>query len=201
MPTQTVQLPLQGTMAGFRRFTVDEYHRLIEIGLLTEDDNLELLEGYLVNKLTKNPPHECAIGLTGELLNLHKPAGWIVRIQEAITLSDSEPEPAIVLARGTPRSYAARHPGPGDIGLVVEVADLTLPGDRADKARIYARAGLPVYWIGNLVDRQVEVYTLPSGPTPSPAYAQRQDYRGGDSVPFTLDGTAVATILVDELLP
>jgi len=53
-------LPWQGTMAGFRRFTVPEYHRLIEIGVLTEDDNLELLEGYLVHKMSRNPPHDCS---------------------------------------------------------------------------------------------------------------------------------------------
>jgi hypothetical protein len=66
MSTTTVILPLLGTMAGFRQFTVDEYHRLIEIGLLTEDDNLELLEGYLVKKMTKNPPHEGSIDLAND---------------------------------------------------------------------------------------------------------------------------------------
>src|SRR5262245_41857157 len=61
MTTQTIQLPWQGTMAGFRRFSVAEYHKLIEIGILTEDDNLELLEGYLVHKMSRNPPHDATI--------------------------------------------------------------------------------------------------------------------------------------------
>ena len=61
MTTQTAHLPYQGTVAGFRRFSVAEYHRLIELGILTEDDNLELLEGYLVHKMSRNPPHDAAI--------------------------------------------------------------------------------------------------------------------------------------------
>src|SRR5437763_640993 len=147
---QAVQIPLRATMAGFRRFTVDEYHRLIEIGILTEDDNLELLDGYLVLKMSKNPPHEGSIDLASDLLNAHKPTGWIVRVQEAVTLSESEPEPDLVLARGNRRSYLKRHPGPADVGLVIEVADSSLASDRADKGPIYARAGLPTYWIVNL---------------------------------------------------
>jgi Uma2 family endonuclease len=122
-------------------------------------------------------------------------------VQEAITLNDSEPEPDLVVARGNPRSYLRRHPQPGDIGLVVEVAESTLAGDRVDKTRIYARALLPIYWIVNLVDFQIEVYTSPSGPTATPVYAQRQDFRRGDNVPFILDGVCVTTIPVDELLP
>jgi len=94
-----------------------------------------------------------------------------------------------------------RHPGPADIGVVIEVADSTLVGDRADKGRIYARANLPCYWIVNLQDGQIEVYTSPSGPMVSPGYAQHLDYRPGDSVPFLLDGVLAANIPVQELLP
>jgi Uma2 family endonuclease len=76
-----------------------------------------------------------------------------------------------------------------------------LPGDRDDKGRIYARAGLPQYWIVNLVNRQIEAYGAPSGPTAGPAYGQRVDYRPGDQVPLVLDGMTVAQIAVQDLLP
>jgi Uma2 family endonuclease len=201
MITSPPQLPLLGTLAGFRRFSVPEYHKLIEIGLLTEDDNLELLEGYLVNKMARNPPHDCSIQLTSSAIQAIGASGWCVRIQSAVTLPDSEPEPDITVARGTARSYAAHHPGPTEIGALIEVADSTLAGDRLDKSRIYARALVPVYWIINLVDRQIEVYEQPSGPTPVPGYAKTTIYHAGDSVPLVLDGAAVASLAVDELLP
>jgi hypothetical protein len=197
----TIHLPLQGTIAGFRRFSVAEYHKLIEIGILTEDDNLELLEGYLVHKMSRNPPHDATLQLIQDMLPRLLPAGWCLRMQSAITLSGSEPEPDGAIVRGAARTYSHRHPGPADVGLVIEVAYATLAGDRVDKGPIYARAGIVCYWIINLVDRQVEVYTLPSGPSATPAYAQRQDFLAGDDVVLTLDGVAVANIPVRDLLP
>lgn len=195
------RLPLQGLQAGFRRFTVAEYHHLIRLGILTEDDNLELIEGYLVHKMSRNPPHDGTIMAAHAALSRVLPSGWVFRIQSAITLPDSEPEPDLALVRGDVRTYFARHPGPTDFGTVIEVSDSTLDGDRNDKARMYARARIPEYWIINLVDRQVEVYTLPSGPGVTPAYASRQDYPVGAAVPVQLDGQQVATIPVVDLLP
>jgi Uma2 family endonuclease len=188
-------------MAGFRRFSVAEYHKLIKLGILTEDDNLELLEGYLVHKMSRNPPHDGTLQiLTKRLLRL-LPPGWDLRGQCAVTLPESEPEPDVAIVRGDERTYVARHPGPPDIGLIAEVADSTLDADRIDKCRIYGRAGIVCYWIVNLVDRQIEVYTAPTGPTPSPGYGQRTDYRVGDQVPLVLDGTTAAMLAVRDLLP
>jgi len=201
MSKQAVPLPLLGTMAGFRRFSVAEYHKLIDIGLLTENDNLELIEGYLVLKMSRNPPHDTCIHLALRMLLRCLPPDWSLRIQSAITLSDSEPEPDLAVVRGVERTYAARHPFPADVGLAIEVADSTLLGDRADKGRIYARAGIGVYWIINLVDRQVEVYSSPSSSGPSPAYGQRIDYGASDQVPLMLDGVLVTNLLVRDLLP
>lgn len=188
-------------MAGFRRFSVPEYHKLIEIGVLTEDDNLELLEGYLVHKMSRNPPHDASRQLTADALTAVLPKGWCLRIQCAVTLPGSEPEPDIAVVRGDARSYATHHPRPADIGLLIEVADATLAADRIDKGRIYARADITCYWIVNLVNRQVEVYTQPSGPVAAPAYAQQSTYRAGDAVPLVLDGTTVANIPVNDMLP
>lgn len=188
-------------MAGFRRFSVAEYHKLIEIGILTEDDNLELLDGYLVHKMSRNPPHDAAIQKIQKRLFRALPPDWDLRIQSAVTLSHSEPEPDLAVVRGDETQYLVHHPGPADIGLVIEVADSTLDGDRFDKGRIYAEAGIACYWIVNLVDRQIEVYTLPSGATAAPAFGQRQDYRIGAAVPLLLDAAVLGNVPVADLLP
>jgi Uma2 family endonuclease len=185
----------------FRRFTVEEYHRLTQGGYLEEDDPIELLEGYVVLKMARNPPHDGTIDLVHEALAALLPAGWFLRTQEAVTFNDSEPEPDLAVVRGTVRSYLTHHPGAADIGLIVEVADTSLQRDRDDKGRIYARAGIPVYWIVNLVDRRVEVYTLPSGPGSTPGYGQRDDYPAGSNVPLLLDGVPLASLPVQDLLP
>ena len=196
-----VHLPLQGLQAGFRRFTVPEYHNLIRIGVLTEDDNLELIEGYLVHKMSCNPPHDGTIlRLNNRLVRL-LPSGWQARVQSAITLPDSEPEPDVAIVRGGERSFDTHHPGAADVDVVIEVAASTLPGDRTDKGRVYAKAGIREYWIVNLVDSQVEVYTLPSGPGVTPGYGSRQDYPAGAVVPLVLDGQQVGSLLVSDVLP
>jgi Uma2 family endonuclease len=184
-----------------RRFTIDEYHRMIRAGVLEEDEPVELLEGYLVLKMPRNPLHDSTIQRIQKRLFRLTPAGWDVRVQSAITLAESEPEPDLAVVRGDESRYQASHPGPADVGLLVEVADSSLDRDRTDKARVYARAAVPAYWVVNLVDRRVEVFTGPSGPTASPAYAQRQDLAAGASVPLLLDGVAVASLAVSDLLP
>lgn len=201
MIVPTLHLPWQATEAGMRRFSVAEYHKLIDLGILTEDDDIELLEGYLVRKMSRNPPHDATLQLIAATLPQLLPKGWCLRMQSAITLSGSEPEPDGAVVRGVARTYSARHPGPADIGLVIEVANTTLIGDRQDKGRIYAEAGIACYWIINLVDRQIEVYTSPSSSTTTPAYAQRQDFRATDDIQLSLDGAVAATLPVRDLLP
>jgi Uma2 family endonuclease len=201
MILKAASLPLQAQMAGLYRFSVDKYHKLIEIGILTEDDDLELLDGYLVHKMTRNPPHDAAIQKIQKRLFRILPPNWDLRIQSAVTLSGSEPEPDLAVVRGDETRYLANHPRPSDIGLVIEVADSTLDSDRIDKGRIYAEDGITCYWIVNLFDQQIEVYTLPSSATGTPAFGQRHDYRIGDDVSLLLDGSIVGTISVRDLLP
>lgn len=195
------RLPLQALQAGFRRFTVKEYHDLIRVGVITEDDDLELIEGYLVHKVSRNPPHDSTILRLNNRLVPLLPAGWVVRIQSGITLGDSEPEPDVAVVRGNDRTFDARHPGAADFGVVMEVSDWSLAGDRDDKARMYARAAIPEYWIINLVDRQIEVYTAPTSAGGTPAYTTRKDYGPTDSVPLALSGVTVAALAVADLLP
>ena len=92
-------------------------------------------------------------------------------------------------------------PGAEDVALIVEVADSTLHRDRTTKKRLYAQAGIPVYWIVNLVDRRIEVYREPSGPGEQPDYRQRQDCRSGDNVPLVIEAGEVAQVAAADLLP
>ena len=108
-----------------------------------------------------------------------------------------EPEPDVAVVRGSNEDYRHRHPGPADVGLLVEVSLTTLDLDRGQKLAAYATAGIPIYWIVNLVDRQVEVYT---GPGPG-AYQARVDYKPGQAVPLVIDGQHLGDIAVDDILP
>ena len=185
-----------------RRFTVDEYHQMIQAGIIGEDDNVELLEGWIVPKMGRNPPHDTMISvIMTDILPPLLPKGWFRRVQSAVTTTASEPEPDVAVIRGTQRDYLARHPGPADMALVIEVADSSLSRDRTIKGPIYAAAAVPIYWIINLVDSQIEVYTDPTGPGAAPVYRVRQDYRIGDLVPFVVDGRDLGPIPAQELLP
>ena len=200
-PRSGAQLPAVYPPAPVRRFTVQEYHRMIEVGILTDDDDVELLEGWIIPKMSRNHPHDSTIEFVDEALRALLPGGWRLRIQSAITTSDSEPEPDLTVVQGSARSREGHHPVPREIGIVVEVADSTLAQDRTEKQRIYARAALPMYWIINLVDRQVEVYTDPTGPDPVPQYRQVQVFQPGDNVPLVIAGQQVGLIPVASLLP
>ena len=199
MTTTAPPLPLRGTLAGFRRFTVAEYERLIQTGHLTEDDDLELLDGYLVHKMPRNPLHDGTLEQVEQRIARALPAGWDRRGQKTLKLTASQPEPDFAVVRPDPQGYKRRHPGAADTGLVVEVADSSLDTDRQDKCPVYAADGIPAYWIVNLPDGWVEVYT-----DPDPAarlYRTRTDYRPGQDVPLVLDGVTVAGIPAADLLP
>jgi Uma2 family endonuclease len=183
------------------RLSIAQYHQMVQAGILTDDDPVELLEGWLVTKMPKNPPHRLATQLMRETLAQLVPVGWYVDAQEPITTADSEPEPDVVIVRGDRRQYRDRHPGPEDVALVVEVSDSILQRDRTTKQRLYATAGIAVYWIVNLVDAQIEVYQEPSGPAHEPRYARRDDYRYGEHIPLMLDGEDVGTVEVEAVLP
>ncbi len=193
-------LPVFALPYPVSRFSVEKYHEMIATGVLTEDDNVELLEGWIAPMMSKNPPHEVALDLVDEQLTNLLPKGWRLREQSAISTEDSEPEPDFAIVQGSARDYIDKHPGPGDVALVVEIADSSLQRDRT-KRRLYARAGIPVYWILNLRDRQLEVYASPSGPSDEPAYAQQTVYRAGDEAPLVIDGRPLGAIKIDAILP
>ncbi|MFO1429274.1 MAG: Uma2 family endonuclease [Candidatus Competibacteraceae bacterium] len=183
------------------RLSVEQYHRMIRFGILTDDDPVELLEGWLITKMPKNPPHRLSTQLTREAIVRLLPPGWYVDAQEPITTDDSEPEPDVVVVRGERRDYRDHHPRERDVTLVVEVADATLQRDRTLKKRLYGRAGIPTYWIINLVDNQLEVHTEPTGAGEQADYRQRQDYGVADTAPLMLDGVESGRIAARDLLP
>jgi Uma2 family endonuclease len=183
------------------RLSLEQYHAMARAGILTENDPVELLEGWLVYKMTKNPPHSVVTQLTQNALRQILPGDWFVSSQEPITLDNSEPEPDITIVRGAIRGYLSHHPGADDIALVVEVADSTLRIDRGFKKRIYARAGISTYWIINLVDKQIEVYSQPTGPSKCPDYHVRRDYLPADELPVIIDDREIGRLAVKELLP
>jgi Uma2 family endonuclease len=201
MTTATATPITYGLDASIPRFSVARYQHMIETGALDDNDKMELLENYLVLKMPQNPPHSGTLDLVSGTVGSVLPPGWYQREQKAVVLSDSQPEPDDAVVRGNRRSYLSRHPGPADIGLLIEVANSSLLRDRRDKTRIYARANIVCYWIVNLVDHRVEVYTQPSGPTAVPSYGSFQIYQPGDMVPLVLDGNTVGTVAVNDLLP
>jgi Uma2 family endonuclease len=186
-PTRLPPLPLH-------RFSVEEYHRIIKSGVLNENHRVELLEGWIVSKMPHNPPHDSTIDvLIGKLQNMLS-ADWFPRIQSAITTADSEPEPDIAVVRGPRKRYFEGHPHAADIGLVIEVSDATLHHDRNFKTVVFGRAGIAIYWIVNLADARIEVYTKPF----ENGY-QVRNYGMGELLPVTLDGQEIGTIAVATL--
>jgi Uma2 family endonuclease len=183
------------------RLSVDQYHEMVRHEILTEDDEVELLDGLLVAKMTKNTAHHVAKLLVQIALAKVIPEGWYVDSQDAITLATSEPEPDVMVVRGQPRDYLEHHPRAGELALVVEVSDSSLRHDQGFKKVIYAAAAIPVYWIINLVDPRVEVYTDPTGPADQPDYRKPQVFSGTEDVPVVFAGREVARIPVRELLP
>lgn len=169
---------------------------MIETGVLTEQDAVELLEGWVVFKTARNPRHDNTLVRLEKVLHRLLGPEWVMRGQSAITTDESEPEPDVAVVRGPVEEYDDRHPGPADVALVVEVADTSLTHDRTVKARIYARARLPEYWIVNVKDYVVEVYRDPSGPRDESSYAAPELIRRGQNL--TSSGLDIS-IPVDSL--
>ena len=201
MSVATVSTPPQIPPYPIWRFSVADYHRLIDIGVLDENDRVELLEGWLVPKTSHGPLHDYTVELANERIRQALPSGWRLRVQSAITTGDSEPEPDLAIVRGDIRTAPRRHPLPTEIGLLMEVADTTLQNDRLRKAEIYGRAGILNYWIINLQDRQIECFSQPTGPILNPSYSQCDIQKPGGQLQLELDGVVVATLDPSELLP
>jgi Uma2 family endonuclease len=186
--------------ANAARFTLEQYHQMIDAGVFAHDERFELLDGFVVHKMTRNPPHDFSMLQLQKEFFARLSDKYECRQQSAITLAVSEPEPDLCVAIGPSRRYVDHHPGKDEVRLVCEVSDSTLRDDRGIKLRIYAEAGLSEYWIVNIPGRQVEVYTDPTGPELQPSYRIRRDFHLGDRVPVVLDGQSFGEIAVSDLI-
>ena len=182
------------------RMTVEEYEAMVASGVLKSSPRFHLIRGYLVIKMTQNPPHRVADELCGAELARIVPAGrYHVAAAKPVRLPgrDSEPEPDRCIVRGAIRDYEHHHPGPGEIALIAEIGDCSLADDRKLATEVYEPASIPVYWNVNLVHHQVEVYTDP-GPG---GYRSSQVFSEGQSVPVVIDGQPLGAIAVADILP
>lgn len=190
-------------LSAARRFTKEQYYRMLETGIFVEGDPVELVEGYILEKHVRNPPHETTLRRLDNRFRRYLPAdGYCFQCQGAISLpAENEPEPDGVVLRGADSDYDGVIPDAAGIAMAIEVSDTSRSFDRRIKGRAYARAGIPVYWLINVADRVFEVYTDPDPAVAPPAYRTRTDYRPGQDVPVVLDGTVVGSVPVSELLP
>lgn len=151
------------TSLNLRLWTVADYHRMAETGILDEDERVELLEGKIIWMSAKGTAHRSAVGRTDYLLkNRLGNRAW-VSIQDPIKLNDrSEPEPDVAVVQIDPLDYADHHPTPSEVYLIIEVADSSLKFDCETKGKAYAQAGIADYWVLDVVDRQLYVFREPN---------------------------------------
>jgi Uma2 family endonuclease len=184
-----------------RRFSRAEYEKLIELGVFQPGEAIELIGGELMVAEPQGAAHYTAIRKTAKALEGAFGPGWDVRTQGPIGLDeDSEPEPDVAVVPGDPGDYGRAHPSRP--ALTVEVAESSLGADRRRKGSLYARAGLPDYWVLNLVDRVLEVYREPAPDSAAPfgwRYARREVFdASGRATPLAAPGSSIP---VAHLLP
>lgn len=190
------ELPLEAVFPS-RRFSVAEYEQIGRAGILTEDDSVELLEGLIVQKMTKYPPHDGTIDILAELLWRLLPLGWFPRVQNVFVTEDSEPEPDLVITRGRPQHYLKRHPIAADVALIIEVAESSIHRDRR-KRKIYARSGVKQYWIFDLNTGHIEMFTEPD--TAAAEFQRKAVVPMGTAASFSLPEGGTVTLPLDTAL-
>jgi len=186
----TVQMPA----LPLARITTAKYHALIRSGAFTEEDRLELIDGYLVQKMSIGSLHAGVVKALNFLLSRRIGDRAIVAVQDPISINEySEPEPDVVIAKFREDFYKNAHPEPADVLLVIEVADTSLTYDRTAKIPLYAAAGIAESWLIDLSSHQVTVFSRPDGA----AYLQSQVYGVGDSL--QVPGFSDVQVTVAEL--
>lgn len=160
-PKTVSMLTLEPTRIKY--WSVDEYHRMSELGLLDPNQRTELIAGQITLMAPKGTPHVTALYLLANALRHQLNDAALVRTQDPVQLDDcSEPEPDLALVRGSILDYADHHPRPEQVDLVVEVSDSTVKQDCEVKDKLYAQAGIADYWVLDLPHRQLHVFREPS---------------------------------------
>jgi Uma2 family endonuclease len=179
-----------------RNFSRVEYDKMVDAGVLGEDEHVELVGGAIVEMSPEGPNHAGTIDLCAEVLRGIFGAGFTVRVQHPLVIDpDAEPEPDIAVVAGEPRAHLGAHPR--SAVLVVEVAGSSLAFDRRDKALLYARASIPEYWIVNLAARVVEVHREPG----AQGYDKIVFLESHEEIAPVSAPTASAAIAIASLLP
>jgi Uma2 family endonuclease len=149
-------------IARMRKFTADEYERMVDLGIFGEDERLELIEGEIVEMAPVGHRHAACVAQLNKRLVISVGDRALVWVQGPARLGvDSVPEPDLALLR--PHSYRSGSPRPEDVLLVIEVAESSLRYDRTTKLRLYARAGVPEYWVVSVDGEWIEVHRSPEG--------------------------------------
>ena len=176
MGTTTQKRPDAAT--NERRFTVDEYHAMVQAGILTEDDRVELIDGKILLMAPVGNRHAACVKRLTRFFYQHVAERATISVQDPIRLHRSEPEPDVALLSFREDAYADRLPTAEDVLLLVEVADTTLDRDENLKLPVYAAQGIPEVWIVALTEGYVDVYHRPSNDT----YASRNRFSRGAAV-------------------
>lgn len=177
-------------------FTVYDYHKMVDAGILREGDRVELIRGEVIRMSPINPPHNGTIHRANHFLTRIVGDRAIVGVQGSIRLDEyDEPQPDLYLLRPKEDFYTSRHAGPADILLIIEVADSSLEYDRTIKMQLYAETGIPEYWISDLQNDCVIAHSDADGGT---YRTIRQFRRGEELIPRLLADCSIPT---EALLP
>ena len=198
--------PLVGRPEGLPyRLSANDYFRMVDADIIPTERRVGLWEGYLYEKMAKKMAHSGASSKVTTALIRAIPNEWCLWPENPILIDNfTAPLPDVSVVRGCSDDYTGRDsvPKAGEVGLVVELAESSLRKNLTTTLQIYARAGLPVYWVVNLVARRVEVYSEPRVEESGVArYTSVAMFEGDQDVPLVLDGREIALIPASDLIP
>jgi len=201
--TKTEEFLLQSLKFSLpiRRLNVAEYHKMGEVGILSEDEHVELIDGVIMQMSVEGTKHSAIITkIALPFYELVIKGKVLLRVQNPIILNDeTEPEPDLALVSPLEDAYYLTHPCPDDVLLLIEVADTTLESDREIKLPRYAASKIEEVWIVNLVDNIIEVYRGPLVLANGTAgYKTRTEFVKGDTL--TPQAVPSLEIAVDDVL-
>lgn len=174
------------------RLTVDEYYRMAEVGLLSRDARVELIEGEIIDMAPIGSRHALVVDMLAERLIRRADATLLVRVQGPVRLSrGSEPQPDITVLERHLDQYAKRHPAPEDVLLIIEVSDTTLRFDLETKAHLYAAHAVPEYWVVDIINEGIHIFRGPGDGEYSDHRRLDDGTVRAEALPFEMDVTGL----------